>query len=227
MRILIVNADDFGHSKAVNAGVIEAYERGIVTSASLMVRREAATEAASYARSHRGLSIGLHLDLGEWTYRGEGWVALYEVDETTVEGDVARQLESFRWLVGRNPTHLDSHQHVHRQEPVRTLLLALGQKLGVPLRHFDSRVRYCGHFYGQAATGEPLPQLVTSAALSQLLVSLPDGITELCCHPGKGEVPGSSYGPERELELAALCDPRVRRTLEMAEIELRSFEGIL
>ena len=51
-RVLIVNADDFGLSAGVNRGIVEAHERGIVTSASLMVRRPAAREAADYARTH-------------------------------------------------------------------------------------------------------------------------------------------------------------------------------
>jgi predicted glycoside hydrolase/deacetylase ChbG (UPF0249 family) len=47
-RLLVVNADDFGRSRGVNAGVIAAHERGIVTSASLMVRWPAARGAADY-----------------------------------------------------------------------------------------------------------------------------------------------------------------------------------
>ena len=52
-RLLIVNADDFGLSPGVNAGVIEAHERGIVTSASLMVRWPRREQAAAYALEHR------------------------------------------------------------------------------------------------------------------------------------------------------------------------------
>ena len=48
--VLIVNADDFGLSEGVNRGIIEAHERGIVTSASLMVLRPAAASAADYSR---------------------------------------------------------------------------------------------------------------------------------------------------------------------------------
>src|SRR5436190_23980393 len=64
-RAVIVNADDFGQSAGINRGIIEAHERGIVTSASLMVRWPAAPAAAAYACAHRGLSVGLHVDLGE------------------------------------------------------------------------------------------------------------------------------------------------------------------
>ena len=78
-RYLIVNADDFGQSHGVNRGIIEAHERGIVTSASLMVRWPAATEAAAYSRQHPHLSLGLHVDFGEWACRGGHWVPLYEV----------------------------------------------------------------------------------------------------------------------------------------------------
>lgn len=48
---MIVNADDFGLSPGVNRGIIQAHEHGIVTSASLMVRRAAAYQAAQYART--------------------------------------------------------------------------------------------------------------------------------------------------------------------------------
>ena len=67
MRNLIINADDFGLSRGVNRGIIEAAEKGILTSASLMVRQPAAIEAGEYARSE-GIGVGIHLDLGEWPH---------------------------------------------------------------------------------------------------------------------------------------------------------------
>ena len=68
-RTLIVNADDFGLSPGVNAGVARTHEEGIVTSASLMVRQPAAEEAAAYARATPALGVGLHVDLGEWVWQ--------------------------------------------------------------------------------------------------------------------------------------------------------------
>ena len=77
-RFLVVNADDLGLSAAVNAGIAAAHERGIVTSASLMVRQGAAAEAAAYAAAHPALAVGLHLDLGEWDYVDGEWMAAYQ-----------------------------------------------------------------------------------------------------------------------------------------------------
>jgi predicted glycoside hydrolase/deacetylase ChbG (UPF0249 family) len=224
VRTLIVNADDLGHSEPVNAGIAEAHEQGIVTSASLMVRRAAAEDAALYARTHPRLSVGLHVDLGEWVYRDdEGWIAVYDVDAAAIEQEVRSQLDAFRSRVGHAPTHLDSHQHVHRREPARSAVLALGETLGIPVRHFDPRIRYCGEFYGQTDRGEPLPDLITPAALVRVLETLPGGITELCCHPASGPVPDSSYDAERGRELVALCDQSVRRAVAECEIRLASF----
>lgn len=224
MKRLIVNADDFGHSRSVNKGVSEARERGIVTSASLMVRRDAATDAARYARTHPELSVGLHLDLGEWTYReADGWIALYEVGAAEIEHEVGAQLELFRSLVGRDPTHIDSHQHAHQREPAREAVLSLRDSLGIPVRHFERNVRYLGDFYGQNERGERLPALITARALVSVLRTLPDGITELCCHPARGPVPDSGYDGERARELGALCDPRVRRVIDVLGIDLVSF----
>ena len=224
MSVLVVDADDFGHSAGVNAGIVEAHERGIVTSASLMVRRPEAAAAAAYARAHPELSVGLHAELGEWAYRGaDGWVAVDEVEDGAVPAEIERQLELFRALLGRDPTHLDSHQHVHLREPARSALVALGRRLGVPVRHLTGDVRYCGDFYGKTDTGEPLPARISAEALIGVLRSLPEGTTELLCHPGKGVISGTSYAQERVRELEALCHPAARAAVREAGIELRSF----
>jgi predicted glycoside hydrolase/deacetylase ChbG (UPF0249 family) len=226
-RRLIVNADDFGLSPGVNAGIVAAHEGGMVTSASLMVRGPAAAEAAAYARGRPRLGVGLHLDLGEWAYRGGAWVRLYEVvpadDAAAVRAEAARQLAAFRRLVGRDPTHLDSHQHVHRREPARSALAEAGRELGVPVRHLTPGVQYCGDFYGQDGEGRPYPDLVTAAALVRLLGRLPPGLTEMSCHPGTGDELDTMYVRERALETAALCDPHVRAAVAELEIELVSF----
>ena len=88
--VLIVNADDFGRSRGVNRGVIRAHEEGIVTSATLMVRWPDAREAADYARD-RTLSVGLHLDLGEWIYQDGEWRARYDVVTGRSRDEIARR----------------------------------------------------------------------------------------------------------------------------------------
>src|SRR5262249_15203880 len=78
-RWVIVNSDDLGMSAGVNEAVAQTYRHGIVTSASLMVRRAAAADAAVVSRELPELSLGLHVDLGEWEFRQGAWIPLYEV----------------------------------------------------------------------------------------------------------------------------------------------------
>ena len=67
MRRLIVNADDFGLTAGVNRAIVEAQERGIVTSSTLMANAGAFDEAASMARSlaenNARFSVGCHVVL--------------------------------------------------------------------------------------------------------------------------------------------------------------------
>ncbi|HJQ26309.1 MAG TPA: ChbG/HpnK family deacetylase [Blastocatellia bacterium] len=229
-RLLIVNADDFGQSAGINRGVIEAFERGIVTSASLMVRWPAAAEAAAYAGAHPRLSLGLHLDLGEWAYGDGAWRALYQVvplnDAQAVRDEAQRQLEAFRRLLGRHPTHIDSHQHVHKDEPVRSIMLDIAARLSLPLRHEDARVYYCGDFYGQSAKGYACPEHISVDALVEILRRLPQGITELGCHPGEAGDLETMYRDERATELSTLCDERLRAALAAEGIKLCSFRAL-
>jgi chitin disaccharide deacetylase len=229
MRRLVVNADDFGQSPGINAGVIRSAEQGIVTSTSLMVRWPAAEAAAEYAAARPQLSVGLHVDLAEWSRAGGDWVARYRVvddaDPVAVESEIRRQLERFRKLTGRNPTHLDGHQHVQRSGHPGRVLTELAAELGVVLRDRDPAVRYEGGFYGRTPDG-PYPQGVTAGRLIEILSDLPEGTTELGCHPGLGHDVDSDYSQERALEVEALCDPQVRRAIDRLGIELVSFSEV-
>jgi predicted glycoside hydrolase/deacetylase ChbG (UPF0249 family) len=226
-KYLIVNADDYGLSPGVNRGIIRAHEEGIVTSASLMVRWPAAAEAAAYARSHPQLSVGLHVDLCEWRFINDAWHPAYQVVPThnaaAVADEVARQLDAFRQLMGRDPTHLDSHQHVHRTEPVRSILLREARRLRVVLRDNDPEVRYCGDFYGQSDKGYPYHEGISVRALFEIIGNLPGGITELACHPGEAPDLSSVYGIERLLECRTLCNPQVRAALRTHNVVLCPF----
>jgi predicted glycoside hydrolase/deacetylase ChbG (UPF0249 family) len=224
-RNLIVNADDFGLSAAVNAGILEAHERGIVTSTSMMVRKPAAAEAASLAVPHASLAIGLHLDLGQWDYEEGEWRVAYENcppdDPAAVDAECRAQVDAFRDLLGREPTHLDSHQHAHEHEPAMSVATTLAGELGLPLR--GRRVRYEGGFYGQSGRGEPYPEGITAAHLRGLIAALEPGWTEFGCHPGIGVGAESSYAAEREVEVRALCDPLIREAIDREGVRLRSF----
>jgi predicted glycoside hydrolase/deacetylase ChbG (UPF0249 family) len=224
-RFLIVNADDLGLSGAVNAGVWTAHTDGIVSSASLMVRQSAAPAAAEEARDHPDLGVGLHVDLGEWIYERGEWIQAYlhcdTDDAAAVEAECRAQVERFRALLGRDPDHLDSHQHVHESEPAKGVVEALAAELGVPVR--NRAVRYEGGFYGQSGKGEPFPEGITPEQLGELIEALPPGWTEIGCHPAAGPVPTSSYDAERQVELAALRDPGVKNLLNVRNVNLCTY----
>lgn len=229
-RLLIVNGDDFGLSPGVNRGIIEAAEHGILTSASLMVRQPAARAAAQCARDGLGISIGLHLDLGEWVYRDGEWVPLYSVvrtdDPEAIAAEVERQMAEFQRLMDRPPTHIDSHQHVHRDDPVRSIVAKLAERLRVPVRDQTPAIAYCGDFYGQTGQGQTLPGALSVAALKQILTSLPEGMTELGCHPGYDDGLATAYRTERAAEVRTLCAPEIRETLAELRIKLCSFKDL-
>jgi predicted glycoside hydrolase/deacetylase ChbG (UPF0249 family) len=227
MRYLIVNADDFGTSGGVNRGILQARRDGVVTSASLMVHRSAARQAAAFSTE---IDLGLHIDLGEWVFSHGQWVARYQRastdDVVAVEREVWRQLEIFHELVGCEPSHIDSHQHVHLRQPALEAARKAARQLGVPLRSIGQTIRYDGSFYGQSAEGTPVAEAVSVEALTRILAELPPGVTELACHPGLDAGLDSTYRHERETEVSTLSDPRVRRCVRDYGITLTSFRDL-
>jgi predicted glycoside hydrolase/deacetylase ChbG (UPF0249 family) len=228
LKSLVVNADDFGLSRGVNRGIVEAHERGIVTSASLMVYGDAAAEAAHYGRARPELGLGLHVELRHWRVGKRLWSRPRSDRDlqVAVTKDLSGQLEEFRRLVGSDPSHIDSHHHRHRIEPLPAIFSELAQELDVPLRHFAPAIQFLGDFYGQDENGQPQPEAIMPHALIDLLGRLPSGVTELGCHPGYTEGLKSWYRNERIQEIRTLCDAAVRAAVEQLEVTLISFRNI-
>lgn len=222
-RTVIVNADDFGASHGVNAGIVEAHAHGIVTSTSLMVTGRAAREAAALARSHPRLSVGLHLDLD-----GEDAVARVALDDVeAVRAELQRQLDAFGDLLGRPPTHVDSHHHVHERPLIAPLAQALVAPLGVPLRG-DGRVTYVGGFYAQWEWQvTDLAHVSVPALLGILRDETGPGWTEIGCHPGRVTPDFRSvYLAEREAELTTLTDACLPAAIAALGLRLAGFAEI-
>ena len=215
-RYLIVNADDLGASIGVNRGILEAYERGVVTSASMMVDMPASEEFAARRQQAEGLSVGLHV-----TLTNEDAELLFATDRCRDE--LERQLVRFERLLGRPPTHLDSHHNVHLEDPLSELFLEVARERELPLRGF-SPARYFADFYGQWDGETHLEQVSVESLGEMLETEVGPGVTEFGCHPGyPGDGFASSYLREREAELRTLLDPAVRARIEELGIRLLSF----
>jgi predicted glycoside hydrolase/deacetylase ChbG (UPF0249 family) len=222
VKFLIVNADDFGYGAAINRGIVEAVDRGIVTSAGLMVNTPGTREAVALAAGRPQLSLGLHANFTNEAQR------LVEFDEPEVcRAELRRQFDSFCQLVGRPPTHLDSHQHIHRRRPCQQSFRELAAEHGLPLRD-QAPVTFKGGFYGQWEYGVSDPSKVSYAALTRILGNeLVSGVYELACHPGYFDAEAEYvYHRERELELGALLDRRFPAFLREHGIRLIGYHDL-
>jgi len=130
-KLLILHADDLGVAHSVNAASFEALDKGVISSASVMLPTPWISEVAAYARAHPNADFGIHLTLtSEWdTYR---WGSVESKDKVAslldstgtfpsdvppiatkaklreVELEIRAQIDR-ALAIGIRPTHLDSH----------------------------------------------------------------------------------------------------------------------
>lgn len=158
MRRLIINADDFGLTAGVNRAIVEAHERGVVTSATLMANGQAFAEAVDLAQSQPRLSVGCHIVLvdgapvlgktqvhslvrdggatagaprfreGIAKFAALAWLGRLQADE--IEAEATAQIRKLQ-SAGIAVTHLDSHKHTHLFPQVLRPLLRAAKVCGV------------------------------------------------------------------------------------------------
>ena len=245
-RKLIVNADDLGRTSGINKGIFAAHEKGLVTSATLMVIYPAAEEAANSLDQYSDLGVGLHVQMsgGSPMLPPETIPSLVDVEgrfpakpdglenpsADQIRVEVEAQFERFRELTGHLPTHLDGHHHCLRHPLVGEALIELARRWQLPIRRASSQVAdwllqtgvrttdvFVEDFYGERARLD---------SLLGMLKEVGTGTTEIMCHPGlsdDGLRRDSAYSDQREEELAILTHPDVHRALQIHDIHLMHF----
>ena len=255
MRRLIVNADDFGMTDRVTAGIVEAINNGIVTSTTAMMCVEGSLERVNQWHHHVPGRVGLHLQLTDGkpccdpetipTLVGENGrfprklrkPHLLDVDE--VRREWMAQMERFQSL-GIEPTHIDTHHNVHKKHPkILDVYSAIAQQYRTRARSGNDwlaqKLRHDGvacpdyttsRWYGRPVTADQFIKLAKKAF--QKIGS--KGTIELGCHPGfvdesLGQI--SSYVEEREIELRILCDPEISERLSSLDIHVVPMTDLL
>lgn len=244
MKRLVVVADDFGLSPGVVEGIAEAHEAGIVSSTSLMVNAPAAEAAFEAARRLPALATGLHFVLtlgrpmgpsgplerlldGDGAFRRNGSGAHEFARPDEVREELRAQLRAFEKGVGRPPTHIDGHHHVHLHPGILRVAIEEAGRLGIPLRSTGpevrerlqlERIRTCDRFLGDFYGDD-----VSEAKLVSILGTIAEGTSELMCHPARPDAELerlSSYVAPRYRELAALTSNEIVDAVGRLGIEL-------
>lgn len=140
MKFLVVNADDFGFTRDVNAGIIEAHERGILTAATLMANGAAFDDAVRLARQTPSLDVGCHLVLVGAPSALNPAKPLPATVAQLIQAMCLRRISVYQELraqiqkildAGIQPTHLDTHKHTHLFPPVLDAVARLGEEFRI------------------------------------------------------------------------------------------------
>jgi chitin disaccharide deacetylase len=254
MRRLFVNADDFGLTDGVTSGIVEAMAMGVVGGTTAMVCCAGAIERISRSGPAIAGRLGLHLQLtggvpclpaaevpslvGADGAFPRKKIAVVDVDPDEVRREWQAQLARFR-ACGIEPSHLDTHHHIHKRPEVFPAFVALARELGVPARAVSDDMRrvlaeagvphadVCvTRFFGENLSCGHFLSLVDAAfaALGG------DGTVEIMTHPGRCDAhleAISTYAAGREEELRVFTEPGLADALADRGIALVDARGLL
>lgn len=266
-RCLIVNADDFGLTPGVSRGIIRAHREGILSSTTFMVNFPWAAEMAPLLREAPDLGVGIHLNITtgapvlppgqvptlvgpDGRFVRSPWRVLTRVRPEEVKLEWAAQVEKGIELLGRTPTHLDTHRFLQGYPPICEAMLGVARQYGikavrilypefVPAGEFQRwnpagflvarALRRSAAMTRESGLAHPAQTLAGDFDLAGLLARLDrvgEGVTELISHPGEVDEQLSgltSLREQREVELAALTAPEAREHIAQRGIQLVHF----
>lgn len=228
---LIINADDFGLSKAVNYGIIEAHKQGVVTSTTALVTADAFTHCKQLALENPALSVGIHLNitLGRPLLKHVSLVdennnfftKMEYIEDFTKSQDELYlewryQIEYFIEVMGVKPTHIDSHHHVHMLPKALPIVQRLAKEYDLPIRG-DKKVELNTDFYGNQVSEDFFDQLPHFEML------------EVMVHPAYVDttlIEATSYALDRLKEYDILTLPSVREKIKNSGYTLISYKEV-
>jgi chitin disaccharide deacetylase len=212
LKRLIINADDFGFTPDVNAGIVHAHREGVLTATTLMANGDAFDDAVRLSRENPTLDIGCHLVL----VQGRSLVSGRPLPErprdvalAVMQGgldpyaELKPQVERI-FDAGITPTHLDSHKHTHIVPRIFRAVVRLAHEYKIPYVRLpiDTALplpvasrRLLRRYFERLASdyrvcmtdhfvGFRLTGSLSEATMAAALSNLREGTTELMCHPG-------------------------------------------
>lgn len=245
---LIINADDYGLSRGVNLGIIDAFQRGLVRSTTFMTDMDGEAHAVELAKQNPDLKIGIHLRLTAGRTLADNVPSLEDPNNPgfmqpqslfwdnqnmkadEIERELRAQIEHFLAL-GLTLSHFDGHHHCHRHPLVLPIVLKLAAEYDVPMRPATDLDEYNGlqfgfsdQFYGDNIQPQSLIDIVKAYQSKA-------DVLEVMCHPAYVDQPllaASSYAIARTEELVTLTDTALAETLSQMGVEItdyRCFKG--
>ena len=239
---LIINADDFGYSKGVNYGIIEAYKNGLVTSTTVMMNMPYVDHALDLYKDNQGLGLGIHFVLTSYhpltdseELLGDNGVMDKDFERISLCSDEAIEAEMRAQLTalhskGYKITHADSHHHVHRIPKVLKIMSKICKEYGLAMRtvpeqrisaEFDKDIKsteeFEVEFYDKEATFEKFREIVSQEGISTL---------EICTHPAFIDLHlknYSNYVEPRIMELDVLTSQKAKDLITDKNIEMINF----
>lgn len=246
-RVLILNNDDFGMCHSINTATVLAINEGLATSCTLMAPCPWAVHAVYLLEQYPAIPFGVHLTaiseapLYRWgaiAPRHEVTTLLDEdgyfysdrrMDELLAKARLSEIEHEFRaqieWVLatGLQPTHLDSHCHVHdRREDIFDMTVGLAKEYGLGLRvsrrQHINRVQQEGYLTitHPIVDSYNIPTQDKKATYIRMLRDLPEGISEWAIHPGYDTAELKALGPSwdvRKADLDFLLAPEARQVV--------------
>lgn len=236
---IIFNADDFGYSRAVNFGIIDAFKFGVVRSTSLLVNTPGFEHAVKLYHDNmiEGLGVGIHLNLmmgrpvsstkleSLTDANGNFYkFALFDsnkdyFDKGEIEIEFEAQIEK-AMAAGIKLTHIDSHYGIHMQDPIFEVAVKVAQKHDLPLRMVDAN-RNNPISKGTKTTDKFTGGFFAQNATYEYIYNYVNTHSqynncEILCRPAYVDLTlynGTKYAVNRINEIEVLCDPKLKQFL--------------
>lgn len=256
MKNLIVNADDFGYSKAVNLGIAEGHINGIVTSTTLMANMPGVEHAVKLSSNMPNLGVGVHLTLTcgkpllkekvKSLVNENGY--FYKLKDYEINKELINKEELYaEWKAQINKlysygvkiTHIDSHHHVHSFKENVEVVKRLSNEFKLPIRNCEkeknnTQINFLDLFNYPEIRDMSLNyhnnKDIFFKIIEELIKSnIQFSKTEVMCHPAYLDsflFENSSFNIARIREVDLLCDPKMKKLINKYGINLKNYKTI-
>lgn len=272
LKQLIINADDFNSDPEKNRGILEASEKGIVTTTSVISNLPLDTETVTALKNSFNC-VGIHLNItkgtplstnsntlkdkyGQFFDKQTAWKKalskLYDHNELLKEFSAQIEMLLDHGIV---PDHIDSNNHLHIFPVFADITAQIANKYKIKFIRVPKETFYlsdinfsktfikkyfiyslalmakkffvkAGLIFPDHFSGIAVPSLLCKESMLKFIKQLPQGTTELMCHPGYKSATNSFSNLDREKELLILTDKDIMSEIKKNNIELISFSNI-